>query len=78
MGIVGERWRCHKCSMKKQHYYKYDTDDERWKYRPTTISDDQFKILLEYWNCPAIEVLFCPRLLCTDYKLSALLLCYSK
>lgn len=56
MTTVNTLWRVHKSRVKKQHYYAFDSDDERWKNRPETMSDQQFLDLLQYWNMEEIEV----------------------
>lgn len=56
MTTVNTLWRVHKSRVKKQYYYAFDNDDERWKNRPETMSDQQFWDLLQYWNMEEIEV----------------------
>ncbi|CAH9074559.1 unnamed protein product [Cuscuta epithymum] len=43
-------WRVHKSRLKAKHYDKYETDEERLKFRPKSIPINQFEELLEYWN----------------------------
>ncbi|XP_057247174.1 uncharacterized protein LOC125492854 [Beta vulgaris subsp. vulgaris] len=52
---INASWRGHKCRVKQKHYYAHETDEKRWENRPKTVSDSQFKDLLEYWNCSLIE-----------------------
>lgn len=55
MTTVNTLWCVHKSRVKKQHYYAFDNDDDRWKNRPETMSDQQFLDLLQYWNMEEIE-----------------------
>ncbi|KAL6574453.1 hypothetical protein OROHE_001357 [Orobanche hederae] len=55
MTTVNTLWRTHKSRVKKQYYYAFDNDDDRWKNRPETMSDQQFLDLLQYWNMEDIE-----------------------
>uniref|UniRef100_A0A803N910 Transposase n=1 Tax=Chenopodium quinoa TaxID=63459 RepID=A0A803N910_CHEQI len=50
MDAVNNCWRYHKCQIKKKHFYAYDNDALRWKNKPDTISNLQFRDLLLYWN----------------------------
>ncbi|XP_021763843.1 uncharacterized protein LOC110728515 isoform X2 [Chenopodium quinoa] len=50
MDAVNNCWRYHKCQIKKKHFYAYDNDALRWKNKPNTISNLQFRDLLLYWN----------------------------
>ncbi|XP_019104833.3 uncharacterized protein LOC104893336 [Beta vulgaris subsp. vulgaris] len=52
---INASWHGHKCRVKQKHYYAHETDEKRWENRPKTVSDSQFKDLLEYWNCSLIE-----------------------
>ncbi|KAL2904514.1 Taste receptor type 2 member 13, partial [Bienertia sinuspersici] len=55
--IVGARWRCYKCWVKKHHFYAYETYEKRWEKRPQTIPDAQFKDLLDYWDFELVKEL---------------------
>lgn len=50
-------WRTHKSRMKKAHYTKYDTDEERIQNRPDQIPLEEFKMLLKYWSDEGVQVL---------------------
>ncbi|CAH9109533.1 unnamed protein product, partial [Cuscuta epithymum] len=50
MSTINDLWRVHKSRMKDKHYYAYTTDARRWKNRPKTISEQQFRDLLNYWD----------------------------
>ena len=56
MGTIGYLWRMHKSRVKEKHYNAHDTDEERWKWRPPTISEPQFEDLLNYWACSPVKV----------------------
>lgn len=57
MDAINRSWRCCKCRFKKNHYYAYETDELRWKWKPDTILVPQFRDLLKYWECEKIEVI---------------------
>ena len=42
--------------MKRDHYYKYPTDEERLEKRPQDVPLEDFKLLLKYWGDPSIKV----------------------
>ncbi|KAL8104401.1 hypothetical protein AgCh_028563 [Apium graveolens] len=42
-------WRVHKSRIKKEHYTKYDTDEQRLENMPHEISLEDFKLLMKYW-----------------------------
>lgn len=42
--------------MKKEHYNRYDDDEERLKNKPETISVEEFKVPLNYWGDDEIKV----------------------
>ncbi|WOH08825.1 hypothetical protein DCAR_0728275 [Daucus carota subsp. sativus] len=46
---IGSLWRLHKARIKKDHYFKYDNDDDRLKNKPEVIPVEEFKVLLNYW-----------------------------
>ena len=58
MDAVNNCWKYHKCRIKKKHFYAYDDDDLRWKNKPNTISDFQFRDLLLYWHTDEAKVLY--------------------
>ncbi|KAL2905647.1 Filamentous hemagglutinin [Bienertia sinuspersici] len=55
--IVGARWRGYKYWVKKNHFYAYETYEKRWKKRPQTIPNAQFKDLLDYWDFELVKEL---------------------
>ncbi|XP_063948192.1 protein PAF1 homolog [Daucus carota subsp. sativus] len=46
---IGSLWRLHKTRIKKDHYFKYDNDDDRLKNKPEVIPVEELKVLLNYW-----------------------------
>jgi len=56
MQSIRDSWRVFKYRIKKDHYYKYGNDADRWKHRPSRAPEPHFKVLLEYWNDPTIKV----------------------
>ncbi|KAH7654254.1 putative transposase Ptta/En/Spm plant protein [Dioscorea alata] len=50
LATIGDDWRVYKCRVKKEHYYKYNTDKMRILNRPQHIGEEKFKELLNYWN----------------------------
>ncbi|XP_074327674.1 uncharacterized protein LOC141665584 [Apium graveolens] len=50
-------WRAYKCRVKKDHYLKYKTDEERIEYRPDEIPLDDFKLLMMYWADEEVQAL---------------------
>lgn len=58
METINASWRGYKCRVKKNHYYAYKTDALRWEHRPKTISESQFRDLLDYWDCSVVEVVY--------------------
>ncbi|GER38827.1 plant transposase, partial [Striga asiatica] len=55
LSSIGALWRAHKSRIKKKHYFQYDNDEDRWDGRPESISDTQFKDLLNYWNLEEVK-----------------------
>ncbi|KAJ8423992.1 hypothetical protein Cgig2_009200 [Carnegiea gigantea] len=43
MQAIRDSWRVFKCRIKKDHYYKYDNDADRWKHRPNRVPEPHFK-----------------------------------
>ncbi|KAJ8437364.1 hypothetical protein Cgig2_023469 [Carnegiea gigantea] len=43
MQSIRDSWRVFKCRIKKDHYYKYDNDADRWKNRPSRVPEPHFK-----------------------------------
>ncbi|XP_063948205.1 uncharacterized protein LOC108217084 [Daucus carota subsp. sativus] len=50
-------WRVHKSRVKKEHYTKYDTDEQRLENRPLEIPLEDFKLLLKYWADEGVQKL---------------------
>uniref|UniRef100_A0A803LWF3 Uncharacterized protein n=1 Tax=Chenopodium quinoa TaxID=63459 RepID=A0A803LWF3_CHEQI len=50
MGKLDSSWRAFKCRIKRDHYYKYDSYEERLKHRPKRVPESHFKTLLAYWD----------------------------
>lgn len=57
MTTMRDQLRGYKCRIKRDHYYKYPTDEERLANRPREVPLKDFKILLDYWNDPKIAVI---------------------
>lgn len=55
MEAINESWKGHKCRTKKKHFYAYPTDALRWLHKPETISEPQFRELLQYWHTKEVE-----------------------
>ncbi|KAL6569772.1 hypothetical protein OROMI_014286 [Orobanche minor] len=55
MHTLNESWRRHKSMIKKAHYRKYNTDEERLENRPDTIPLEDFKMLLNYWGDESVK-----------------------
>lgn len=53
---IGCQWKGWKCRSKALYYYPYATYEERWKNRPNTIPESQFKQLLHYWDDEGTQV----------------------
>ena len=53
---VNGNWRTYKSRLKSLHYLAYDTDEERWAKRPSTVPENQFRELLTYWDSPEGKV----------------------
>ena len=60
MTTMRDLFRGHKARIKRDHYYKYATDEERLENRPREIPLADFKMLLGYWADEKIVVKFMP------------------
>ncbi|KAL6558847.1 hypothetical protein OROMI_019197 [Orobanche minor] len=49
MTTMRDLFRGHKSRIKRDHYYRYPTDEERLQNRPREVPLKDFKMLLEYW-----------------------------
>ncbi|XP_017250517.2 uncharacterized protein LOC108221130 [Daucus carota subsp. sativus] len=49
MTTMRDLFRGYKARIKRDYYYKYQTDEERLENRPREVPLKDFKILLEYW-----------------------------
>uniref|UniRef100_A0A803MTJ2 Transposase-associated domain-containing protein n=1 Tax=Chenopodium quinoa TaxID=63459 RepID=A0A803MTJ2_CHEQI len=47
---INGSWKAHKCFTKKNYFYAYPTNALRWFHKLDTISEPQFKELLQYWH----------------------------
>ena len=56
MHTLIESWRLYKCRFKAKYYKKNQTDEERIKKMPETISLEDFKQLLKYWMDEEVQV----------------------
>ncbi|KAL6547405.1 hypothetical protein OROMI_023126 [Orobanche minor] len=50
MMTMRDLFRGHKSRIKRNHYYRYPTDEERLQNRPWEVPLKEFKMLLEYWT----------------------------
>ncbi|XP_021728356.1 uncharacterized protein LOC110695433 isoform X2 [Chenopodium quinoa] len=57
MQAINGSWKAHKCFTKRNYFSAYPTDDLRWFHKPDTISEPQFRELLQYWHSKEAEVL---------------------
>uniref|UniRef100_A0A803N8S7 Transposase n=1 Tax=Chenopodium quinoa TaxID=63459 RepID=A0A803N8S7_CHEQI len=55
MQAINGSWKDHKCLTKKNFFYAYPTDALRWFHKPDTISEPQFRELLQYWHSKVAE-----------------------
>ncbi|XP_021769334.1 uncharacterized protein LOC110733564 isoform X2 [Chenopodium quinoa] len=55
MQAINGSWKAHKCLTKKNYFYAYPTDALRWFHKPNTISEPQFRELLQYWHSKEAE-----------------------
>ncbi|KAL8147286.1 hypothetical protein AgCh_004851 [Apium graveolens] len=47
---LSNAWKIHKARVKKAHYTKYNTDEDRLDNRPNRVPLEDFKMLLKYWG----------------------------
>uniref|UniRef100_A0A803N798 Transposase, Ptta/En/Spm, plant n=1 Tax=Chenopodium quinoa TaxID=63459 RepID=A0A803N798_CHEQI len=52
METLDQSWRGFKCRLKRDHYYMYDTYEERLKHPPKRVLEAHYKTLLAYWGTP--------------------------
>lgn len=57
MTTMRDQFRTHKSKIKRDHYTKYDTDEERLQNRPRSIPLVDFKIILGYWADEKVQVI---------------------
>ncbi|XP_021737222.1 uncharacterized protein LOC110703744 isoform X1 [Chenopodium quinoa] len=50
METLDQSWRGFKCRLKRDHYYMYDTYEERLKHPPERVPEAHYKTLLAYWG----------------------------
>ncbi|KAI3923112.1 hypothetical protein MKX01_014495 [Papaver californicum] len=50
-----DRWKDHKHVVKKEGFYKYNTQEERLSHRPKDVVENQWGPLIEYWQDPRQE-----------------------
>ncbi|WJX49359.1 hypothetical protein P8452_35805 [Trifolium repens] len=53
--IINDAWRRYKCSIKRNHFTKYENMRERLKNRPDNIPEDHFRKLMNYWSFDIIQ-----------------------
>ena len=56
LSMLNDSWRQYNSAIKARYYKKYSTDEERLANRPSTISLEDFKMLLDYWGDEAVQV----------------------
>ena len=56
METLDQSWRGFKCRLKRDHYYMYDTYEERLKYPPERVPEAHYKTLLAYWGTPIAKL----------------------
>ena len=49
MTTMRDQYRAYKARIKREHYSKYGTDEERLEKRPRDVPLKDFKMLLIYW-----------------------------
>ncbi|KAL8102655.1 hypothetical protein AgCh_027252 [Apium graveolens] len=54
---LSNAWKLHKARVKKVHYTKYNTDEDRLDNRPNRVPLEDFKMLLKYWGDEAVQKL---------------------
>ncbi|XP_074347040.1 uncharacterized protein LOC141685860 [Apium graveolens] len=54
---LSNAWKLHKARVKKAHYTKYNTDEDRLDNRPNRVPLEDFKILLKYWGDEVVQKL---------------------
>ncbi|OIV97025.1 hypothetical protein TanjilG_19572 [Lupinus angustifolius] len=52
---INDAWRQYKSKIKKNHFLKYSTMEERLKHRPQTIPEAHFRILMSYWSNDIVQ-----------------------
>uniref|UniRef100_A0A803MQV7 Transposase n=1 Tax=Chenopodium quinoa TaxID=63459 RepID=A0A803MQV7_CHEQI len=52
---INGSWKAHKCFTKRNYFSAYPTDALRWFHKPDTISEPQFRELLQYWHSKEAE-----------------------
>ncbi|XP_021744089.1 uncharacterized protein LOC110710143 isoform X1 [Chenopodium quinoa] len=55
MQAINGSWKAHKCFTKRNYFSAYPTDALRWFHKPDTISEPQFRELLQYWHSKEAE-----------------------
>ncbi|CAL5211098.1 unnamed protein product [Lathyrus oleraceus] len=53
--IINDAWRRYKCSIKRNHFTKYENLCDRLKNRPDNIPEAHFRKLMNYWSCEIIQ-----------------------
>uniref|UniRef100_A0A803MRW0 Uncharacterized protein n=1 Tax=Chenopodium quinoa TaxID=63459 RepID=A0A803MRW0_CHEQI len=52
---INGSWKAHKCFTKNNYFSAYPTDALRWFHKLDTISEPQFRELLQYWHSKEAE-----------------------
>lgn len=56
MKTIQTAWKGYKARTKRDHYTPYATDEERLQNKPEDIPLEEFKLLLNYWGDPDVQV----------------------
>ena len=49
-------FRSYRNKMKAKYYDPYNTDEERLRYKPPHLSDDEWRWLINFWGTPEAKV----------------------
>ncbi|CAH9139308.1 unnamed protein product [Cuscuta epithymum] len=52
---INDTWRCYKARIKKNHYKKFSTNEERIENRPLEIPKDEFELVMKYWGRKEVQ-----------------------
>uniref|UniRef100_A0A803ND12 Transposase n=1 Tax=Chenopodium quinoa TaxID=63459 RepID=A0A803ND12_CHEQI len=55
MQAINRSWKAHKCFTKRNYFSAYPNDALLWFHKPDTISEPQFREILQYWHSNEAE-----------------------